>query len=79
MDAVDKGVPFMGDAIVVARASAVNRTTLAHSTFMYPMPDTSGYCMQRDVYIPLEDTTVEQKVEVGQASSLSWRNTGCWR
>ena len=50
---------------MVAGASAVNRTTLAHSTFMYPMPDTSGYCMQRAVYIPLEDTTVEQKVEVG--------------
>ena len=50
----------MGDAIVVTCASAVNRTALTQSQFTYPMPDTSGYCIVWDVYIPLKDTTVEE-------------------
>ena len=62
----------MGDAVAVACASAVNRMTLTHSMFTYPMPDTSSYCIVWDVCIPLEDVTIEQKAEVGQA----WRWVG---
>ena len=79
LDAFEKGVPFMGDVIAVACASAVNRMTMTRSTFTYPIPDTSGYCIVWNAYIPLEDVTVEHKAEVGQAWPLSWRNTGCRR
>ena len=79
VDAFEKRVPFMGDAVAVACASAVNHMTLTHSMFTYPMPDTSSYCIVWDVCIPLEDVTIEQNAEVGQAWPLGWRNTACRR